>query len=58
VLLTIDADVAPGRFSTIVENSVENSGLSGLAAMKNLVLPESAYGEGRFIAIFSTFSRL
>lgn len=57
VVLSIGADGAPGRFSTIVEKSVENSGLSGLAAMKTLVLPESAYGEGCFVAILSTFSR-
>jgi hypothetical protein len=58
VLFGIGADSAPGRFSTIVEKSVENSGLSGLTVMKNLVVPESAYGEGDFVAIFSTFSRL
>jgi hypothetical protein len=58
VLLTIRADDSPRGFSTIVENSVENSGLSRLATMKNLVLPESAYGEGCLVAIFSTFSRL
>jgi len=41
------------RFSTTVENSVENSGLSGLAAMKSLVLSGSAYGEGNLMAILS-----
>jgi hypothetical protein len=39
-----------------VENSVEISGLSQLAVMKSLVLPESAYGEGRLMAIFSILS--
>ena len=58
VLLTIGAATAPSRFSTIVENSVENSGLSELAVMKSLVVPESAYGEGNLVAIFSTFSPL
>jgi hypothetical protein len=58
VLLGTGANGAPRRFSTIVENSVENSGLSELAVMKSLVLPESAYGEGGYMAIFSTFSRL
>jgi hypothetical protein len=43
----------PRRFSTTVENSVEISGLSGLAAMKSLVLPGSAYGEGNFMAVLS-----
>lgn len=42
-----------GRFSTIVEISVENSGLSGLAAMKNLVVSGSAYGEGPNEAVFT-----
>jgi hypothetical protein len=37
-----------------VENSVENTGLSGLAAMKILVVSESAYGEGVFVAKFPT----
>ena len=46
----------PRGFSTIVENSVENSGLSRLAVLKSLVLPESAYGEGRFGSdFFDTF---
>jgi hypothetical protein len=40
-----------------VENSVDNSALSGLTAMKTLVLSGSAYGEGDFVAILSTFSR-
>jgi hypothetical protein len=38
-----------------VENSVEISGLSGLTAMKSLVLFESAYGEGNLMAILSMF---
>jgi hypothetical protein len=58
VLPTIDADGAPGRFSTIVENSVENSGLSGLATMKTVVVSGSAYGEGRLDAIFASFAHL
>ena len=49
----ISGDRAPSRFSTTVENSVENSGLSGLAAMKSLVLSGSAYGEGNLMAILS-----
>jgi len=57
-VLHVPAHGGPSRFSTIVENSVENSGLSELAVMKSLVLPESAYGEGGYMAIFSTFSRL
>jgi hypothetical protein len=32
---------------------VEISGLSGLAAMKSLVLSESAYGEGNLMAVLS-----
>jgi hypothetical protein len=31
---------------------VENSGLSRPAVLKSLVLPESAYGEGRFVSDF------
>jgi hypothetical protein len=42
-----------GRFSTIVEISVENSGLSGLDAMKSLVVSGSAYGEGPNYAVFT-----
>jgi len=49
----IRGDGAPSRFSTTVENSVENSGLSGLATMKSLVLSESAYGEGNLMAVLS-----
>jgi hypothetical protein len=49
----ISGDTAPTGFSTTVENSVENSGLSGLAVMKTLVLSVSAYGEGNLIAILS-----
>ena len=52
----ISGDGALSRFSTTVENSVENSGLSGLAAMKSLVLSESAYGEGYLMAVLSLFS--
>jgi hypothetical protein len=50
--------IGPSRFSTIVENSVENSGLSGLATMKTLMVSGSAYGEGRWKAFFTLFSRL
>jgi hypothetical protein len=46
-------DRGPGRFSTTVENSVENSGVSGLTAMKSLVVSGSAYGEGNFMAVLS-----
>jgi hypothetical protein len=49
----VSGDVASGRFSTTVENSVEISGLSGLTAMKSLVLSESAYGEGNLMAVLS-----
>jgi hypothetical protein len=49
----IRGDRAPSRFSTTVENSVEISGLSGLAAMKSLVLSGSAYGEGNLMAVLS-----
>ena len=49
----ISGDGVLGRFSTTVENSVEISGLSGLTAMKSLVLPESAYGEGNLMAVLS-----
>jgi len=51
----ISVDGALSRFSTTVENSVENSGLSGLTAMKSLVLSESAYGEGNLMAFSSMF---
>jgi hypothetical protein len=51
----ISGDGASSRFSTTVENSVEISGLSGLTAMKSLVLFESAYGEGYSVAILSMF---
>jgi hypothetical protein len=51
----ISGDGALRRFSTTVENSVENSGLSGLATMKSLVLSESAYGEGNLMAVLSMF---
>ena len=44
---------APGRFSTTVEKSVEISGLSGLTALKSLVVSGSAYGEGNFMAVLS-----
>jgi hypothetical protein len=43
------------RFSTIVENSVENSGLSELAVMKTLEVSGSAYGEGLSAAFFTLF---
>jgi hypothetical protein len=36
-----------------VEISVENSGLSGLGAMKNVVVSGFAYGEGRNDAVFT-----
>ena len=49
----VSGDVASSRFSTTVENSVEISGLSGLTAMKSLVLSESAYGEGNLMAVLS-----
>jgi hypothetical protein len=49
---------ALGRFSTTVENSVENSGLSRATARKSLVLPESAYGEGNLMAVLSMFLRV
>jgi hypothetical protein len=49
----ISGDDALSRFSTTVENSVEISGLSGLTAMKSLVLSESAYGEGNLMAVLS-----
>jgi hypothetical protein len=52
----ICSDGVSSRFSTTVENSVENSGLSESTGWKSLVLSESAYGEGRFDAILSTFS--
>lgn len=39
-----------------MENSVEISGLSRSAVAKSLVLPESAYGEGDLVAIFSMSS--
>jgi hypothetical protein len=52
-VLAISGDGALSRFSTTVENSVEISGLSGLTAMKSLVLPESAYGEGNLMAVLS-----
>jgi hypothetical protein len=54
----ISGDGALSRFSTTVENSVEISGLSGLTAMKSLVLSESAYGEGHLMAVLSMFSGL
>jgi hypothetical protein len=54
----ISGDSALSRFSTTVENSVEISGLSGLAAMKSLVLSGSAYGEGSLMAIFSMLFRV
>jgi hypothetical protein len=41
-----------------VENSVEISGLSGLAAMKSLVLSGSAYGEGNLMAVLSILFEL
>jgi len=50
----IGADLPSSRFSTTVENYVENSGLSRLAVMKILVLSGSAYGEGLKMAIFPT----
>jgi len=49
----ISGDGALSLFSTTVENSVEISGLSGLTAMKSLVLSESAYGEGNLMAFLS-----
>jgi hypothetical protein len=49
----ISGDDALGRFSTTVENSVENSGLSGPTIVKSLVLSESAYGEGNLMAVLS-----
>ena len=49
----VSGDCALSRFSTTVENSVEISGLSGLTAMKSLVLSESAYGEGNLMAVLS-----
>jgi hypothetical protein len=49
----VSGDDALSRFSTTVENSVEISGLSRLAAMKSLVLSESAYGEGNLMAVLS-----
>src|SRR5437868_6978219 len=49
------ARARPGRFSTIVENSVENSRLSRLAVTKSLIVPGSAYGEGPEQAIFPLF---
>jgi hypothetical protein len=52
----IDGGAGKRGFSTIVENPVEISGLSQLAVVKSLVLPESAYGEGRLMAIFSILS--
>ncbi|MEO5823604.1 MAG: hypothetical protein ABIT71_24125 [Vicinamibacteraceae bacterium] len=52
----ISGDGVLTRFSTTVENSVEISGLSRLAAIKTLVLSVSAYGEGVFVAFFSTIS--
>jgi hypothetical protein len=56
-VLALRGDGALSRFSTTVENSVENSGLSGLATMKSLVLSGSAYGEGLLVAIFPTVFR-
>jgi hypothetical protein len=51
----IGGGAAPGGFSTTVENSVENSGVSRLTAMKSLVLSGSAYGEGNLMAVLSMF---
>ena len=50
----------PSRFSTIVENSVEISGLSGGVRPKMLVVVDSAYGEGvndaDFARVFGLFA--
>jgi hypothetical protein len=54
----ICGDTALSRFSTTVENSVEISGLSGLAAMKSLMGSGSAYGEGNLMAFFSMLFRV
>jgi hypothetical protein len=53
----VSGSVALNGFSTTVENSVEISGLSGLATMKSLVLSGSAYGEGRLMAVLSMLLR-
>jgi len=54
----VSGDRPLSRFSTTVENSVEISGLSGMATMKSLALSESAYGEGNLMAVLSMFSGL
>jgi hypothetical protein len=46
----------PSGFSTIVENSVENPGLSELTLLKILEVSGSAYGEGLNRALFPWFS--
>jgi hypothetical protein len=55
----IRSDGGPSRFSTIVENSVEISGLSGGVRPKMLVVVDSAYGEGvndaDFAPLFAVF---
>jgi hypothetical protein len=57
-LLLLPAAGKLGRFSTIVEISVENSGLSGLAVMKTLEVSRFAYGEGPRAAFFTLFFAL